>query len=468
MTSAAPSPSIERVEAWGMTEAVEAPVLRPRIADEYARAFEEARRSGGVACLRGAGRSYGDAALVRGGTVVTGTDFSRVLELDEQAATVRIEPGLTIEGLWRHVLPHGFWPTVVPGTMFPTLGGCAAMNIHGKNAFQAGTIGRHVRSFKLLTPAGEHHHVTRESDPDLFRTALGSFGMLGAFTELELELKRVHSGNLRVRAIATPTLEEMLSFVDDERTRSDYLVGWVDILGGGRGLVHQAWYPGPGEDEPGALFDPSAQDLPSRILGVIPKSWTWPLLWCALNPLGMRVVNALKYGSGRWHAKHPPFLQGLVGFSFLLDYVPNWKYAYKPGGLIQYQSFVPKEAALDTFEAQMRLAREHGIRPYLGVLKRHLPEDFVLSHAVDGFSMAMDFPAGRGTARERFRKLCAAMDEVVIANGGRFYFAKDATLRSGALERIWPAEELALFREQKARHDPDGILQSELSRRLLG
>ena len=35
----------------------------------------------------------------------------------------------------------------------------------------------------------------------------------------------------------------------------------------------------------------------------------------------------------------------LVAFSFLLDYVPNWRKAYLPGGFIQYQSFVPKETA---------------------------------------------------------------------------------------------------------------------------
>ena len=48
---------------------------------------------------------------------------------------IEAEPGLTIEGLWRRTIQDGYWPAVVPGTMLPTLGGCLAMNIHGKNNF---------------------------------------------------------------------------------------------------------------------------------------------------------------------------------------------------------------------------------------------------------------------------------------------------------------------------------------------
>ena len=47
------------------------------------------------------------------------------------------------------------WPPVVPGTMLATLGGCVAMNVHGKNHARAGAIGRHVRSLTLLTGDGE-------------------------------------------------------------------------------------------------------------------------------------------------------------------------------------------------------------------------------------------------------------------------------------------------------------------------
>ena len=77
------------------------------------------------------------------------------------------------------------------------------------------------------------------------------------------------------------------------------------------------------------------------------------------NDVGMRLVNAAKFQAGRLEATKKPYLQSHAGFSFLLDYVPNWKWAYGRApvrqGLIQYQSFVPHTTALETFGAMMEL-----------------------------------------------------------------------------------------------------------------
>jgi decaprenylphospho-beta-D-ribofuranose 2-oxidase len=59
------------------------------------------------------------------------------------------------------------------------------------------------------------------------------------------------------------------------------------------------------------------------------------------------------------------------------------------------------------------------------------------------------------------------MDEVVHGAGGRFYFAKDATLRPSSVARIWPKEAIAKFAELKRRCDPQGLLQTDLYRRVF-
>ncbi len=113
------------------------------------------------------------------------------------------------------------------------------------------------------------------------------------------------------------------------------------------------------------------------------------------------------------------------------------------------------------------MAQRAGIVPYLLVYKRHRLDAWNLTHAVDGFSMAMDFKV---TARNRDElwRLCSAFDDVVIDAGGRFYFAKDATLTRSAASRAFPAAEIDEFRELKTSLDPACILQSNLYRRLFG
>ncbi len=95
--------------------------------------------------------------------------------------------------------------------------------------------------------------------------------------------------------------------------------------------------------------------------------------------------------------------------------------------MIQYQSFVPTAHAARVFKAELALAQRRGVVPYLGVLKRHRADPFLMTHGVDGYSLALEF---RLTARNRAAvwALAAAMDELVLGAGGRFYFAKDSTL----------------------------------------
>ncbi len=178
--------SYEYVEGWGMAVGAHGRVLRPRSVEEVAACFALARAEGTTIGLRGTGCSYGDASVNTGGHSLDVTAMNRVLAWDPATGIAVLEPGVTIEQLWTRILPDGWWPPVVSGTAFPTIAGVAAMNIHGKNNFKAGTIGDWIVEFDLALPSGELRTCSREKSPDLFHAAIGGFGMLGCFTRLVL------------------------------------------------------------------------------------------------------------------------------------------------------------------------------------------------------------------------------------------------------------------------------------------
>jgi FAD/FMN-containing dehydrogenase len=183
------------------------------------------------------------------------------------------------------------------------------------------------------------------------------------------------------------------------------------------------------------------------------------------NP-GIRLINALKYHAGRREASRGAHRESHAAFAFLLDYVPGWKLAYRPIGLIQYQSFIPADRAAAAMERLLEMSRAAGLPPYLAVFKRHRADEFLISYAVDGYSLALDYrvtPANR----DRVWDLAHRMDEVVLEAGGRFYFAKDSTLQRSTVERFLPRERLEAFMALKQRCDPENLLQTELYRRLF-
>lgn len=453
-----------------MTAAGACYVFRPSTVEGIFEAMDAARRARRTLALKGGGNSYGDAFLNRESIVLDLSRMKRILSWDPRTGVLCCEPGVTIEEIWRYTIEDGWWMPVVSGTARVTVGGALAANIHGKNNRKAGPIGEHVREFTLLTADGDERSITPLNNPELFYAAIGGFGALGIITSVTIQLKRIYSGMLEVEAHVVRNWAEALETLALLAERWDYAVGWIDGFpsgaSAGRGILHSARYLQEGEDpHPEETLRPEAQQVPDSVFG-IPKRALPRLMRPFTRPMGVRLINGFRYRAGRREAGHR-FRQSLVAFNFLLDSIPNWKEAYRPAGLVQYQIFVPVVAAQQVFTQATLVAKEQGFPPFLCVLKRHRPDAFLLSHAVDGFSLAMDFRV-HSRRWEEFRRLANEMTEMTLAAGGRFYLAKDSVLRPGQFRQAVGEDALQRFLALKAETDPEGLFWSELWRRVVG
>ncbi|MEO8354279.1 MAG: FAD-binding oxidoreductase [Chloroflexota bacterium] len=443
--------------------------FRPVCAEEIHEVFHLAKEHELTVTARGAGKSYNDASLNGGGIMLDMSGMNKILEWDPASGLVRCDPGVTLEQLWQRVEPQGWWPPVVSGTMKTTVGGCLAANIHGKNNFQKGTIGEHVIEFTAMLPTGTLVTCTPTENEALFHAMISGLGMLGIFTSITMQMKRIHSGLISVDAWHVPNLSRHLGDLLDNAPQYDYIVGWLDTTAGGttlgRGQIHAANNLKEGED-PNAqeTMRLENQSLPSRLFGVMPKSLLHYFMRPFMVNMGAWGINTAKYVSAL--RKHT-FRQPHAAFHFLLDYVPNWELSYGRGGLIQYQSFLPKDTAEETWRQMIQLSQTRGLPSYLGVTKRHRPDRFLLSHAVDGFSLAMDFKV-TDSKRARLSQMLSEFDRMVIEAGGRFYFAKNSETSAESARKFLGEETIIKFKELKKRCDPDTILESDLFRRVLG
>jgi decaprenylphospho-beta-D-ribofuranose 2-oxidase len=448
------------LENFGHSMSAPSYCITPKTSDELCEAFQLAKKTGLTVTLRGAGRSYNDASLNGGGIVLDLTGMNQIVEWDASSGVARCEAGVTLEQLWQKVLPDGWWPPVVSGTMTTTLGGCLGANIHGKNNFRVGTIGENVTEFTAILPTGAEITCSPTKNGDLFYSIISGLGMLGVITTVTLQMKKVDSGLLEVHAWPTHTLEEQLRLLEDEAPNYDYIVGWLDTITIGHGQIHAANYV---HDDPDpAKMQLSYQALPSRLFGVMPKSLLHYFMTPFVNDIGWWGVNWAKYiTSLRRHT----FRQSHAAFHFLLDYVPNFELSYGRTGLIEYQSFLPKETALQAWTEMLDLSKKRGLPSYLGVTKRHRPDQFLLTHAVDGFSLALDFKVRR---HEEMSKMLQEFDQIVLDAGGRFYFAKNSETTPETTKAFLGEETVEKFKKLKKRCDPDGLLESDLYRRIFG
>ena len=457
-----------QLENFGHSMRAPSYVIKPTTVDEINEAFNLAKKSGLPINSRGAGRSYNDAALIGGGIMLDMQGMNTITAWDPSTGLITAQPGTTLEQVWHKVLPDGWWPPVVSGTMTTTLGGCLAANIHGKNNFKMGPIGEHVVEFTAILPTGAEVTCSPKKNGDLFYAMIGGFGMLGVFTSITMQMKLVESGLLEVHALPVHDLHEHLSLLLDHAPHYDYIVGWMDTTHGGKGLgrgqIHAANYLHGNEDpNPQKTMQLNNQILPPRIFGVFPKSILYLFMTPFVNNLGWPLVNMAKYIASL--PRHT-FRQSHAAFHFLLDYVPNWELSYGRGGSIQYQSFLPKETAEDVWREMLSMSLKRGIPAYLGVTKRHRPDKFLLTHAVDGISLALDFKV-TDRNRAKLRVMLQEFDQIVLQGGGKFYFAKNSETTAETACKFYGEETIERFRKLKKRCDPSGLLESDLYRRIF-
>lgn len=456
-------------ENFGHSLSAQSMLFSPENAEQISELFRAAKRYGFKVSTRGAGRSYNDAAMNGGGVLLNFKNMNKILAWDPETGLVTTQPGLTLGELWQTVLPDGWWPPVVSGTMTTTLGGCLSMNIHGKNNFRMGTIGEHVVEFSAVLPNGAEITCSPEKNSDLFYSMIGGLGMLGVFTSITLRMKKMYSGFLRVNQYPVSNLSDHLTAIERDAPIRDYTVGWLDATAGGRGLgrgqIHTADYLHEGEDlDPTSSMKVEKQTLPPTIFGFFPKSIIHTFMTPFMNNFGTRLVNTAKYIAS---LRTATYLQPHASFHFLLDYVPNWELAYGKHGLIQYQSFVPKASALNIWNEMLTISQNRGMPSYLGVTKRHRPDKFLLSHAVDGFSLAFDFKVSPSN-RAPLRAMLAEFDALVVNAGGRLYFAKNGETSPATAQAYLGKEAIDKFIQLKKRTDPDYVLASDLFKRVFG
>ena len=437
----------EALYGWGMYNFCVAEVYRPNTVEQLCAAIDECKRRGLSVWFRGSGCSYGDVALNQGGAVIDVSQFNKIISVDKVGGVAHVECGVTIEQVWKMVVPLGYWLPVVPGTMHPTLGGCVAMNIHGKNNWKVGPIGEHIEELRLLTPSGEFVTCSRSENADLFLKTVGGAGLFGCIVDLKMRLKKIHSGFLEMRSLSCGNLKECLETIDSLKESHHYVVGWLDCYARGdrlgRGIVHTANYLEEGHPLAGRGLRIEDQELPRWIFGIVPRKLIPKLVRPFASNRGMCLINRAKFFVDSY-VVGKSYYQSHTGFNFLLDSVPNWKTVFLPGGLLQYQLFIPKKHAEEAFTRAIELQRELEVFSYLGVLKRHREDGFARSYSLNGFSLALDFAVNRRTAT-RLGTLCRRFDELIESYKGKVYLAKDSfgriqVLRARLAQAATPAK----------------------------
>jgi len=412
------------------------------------------RLTEGAALSRGLGRSYGDSSLPATATdrVANTRLANRILSFDSTTGVLRAEAGLSLVNLIRLMLPRGWFPPVVPGTKYVTLGGMVASDVHGKNHHVEGCFGAHVRALRIRLADNSIIECTPTEHADLFDGSIGGMGLLGHILEVEFALRRIPSQWIWMERERVHDIDAYLASLTRAASAWPMTMGWIDCVhrgsSMGRGVLMAGRWATAAE----------APETPPRVKGdkVVPielPNW-------AVNPLTVGLFNTAYYWSHMRRVASK--VVGPEPFFFPLDSLLEWNKGYGARGFTQYQCVVPRAAGAPAVREFMdRLTKLGGASP-LCVIKDCGPEGKgTLSFPLEGTSIAVDMPV-----TSDIQRIVDGLNEFLIPTGGRIYLTKDRFTRPEHFKAMEPR--LPAFEALREKWDPERRLRSAQSRRLFG
>ncbi len=437
------------LSGWGRYPRHDSTLIEVRRAADISKASE---MSGTIA--RGAGRAYGDAAI---GEAVTFDmrRLDRLLDFDEATGLLTAQAGVMLSDIIATFLPRGFFPLVVPGTKFVSVGGMIAANVHGKNHHKDGGFGDHVVSLKLALPSGEVLLCSEESNTELFDATIGGMGLTGTILEATFRMRRIETGWVVQRNQAASNLAHALELLRSA-DESTYSVAWIDCLARGRDLGRSLIFTAEHASLKDLESDAKRTPFPALRSGALSVPLPSPLNLVNRHAVGL--LNRVYFARGKAQEGRP-VLNDCNSYFFPLDGIGNWNLLYGRHGFVQHQAVLPSATAAEALEEMIDIFSKRATPSFLAVLKRLGPTRGTLSFPFEGVTLALDLPV----TPEVFG-LLDEIDRIVVKAGGRLYLAKDARQSRETFESGY--QNLDAFRALRNTIGATGKLQSRQSLRL--
>lgn len=449
-------------------------VAFPRTTEELVATVEAAYAAGTPVTSRGAGTSCAGNAVGPGLVIDLRRHLHQILEVDTEARTARVQPGVVQSELQQVVMPHGLRFGPDPSTSNRcTIGGMIANNACGPRALGYGRSADNVASLDVLLGTGERLTVTSGERPTsptldaleelvagnlaLIRREFGTFGRQVSGYSLEHLLPEHKFDVAKFLAGTEGTLgvilEATVRLVADAPFKTMIALGYASMAEAA-------------DDAPAILRHrpTAAEGLDRRIVDVVAQSqgpsWVPPVP----GGDGWVFVELVDDDETRLSQRAEALLADtshvdgwIVGDP--LEAATLWKIRADGAGLAGVSFDKPAYAGWE--DAAVPPAKLGAyLRDFDALLERHGLRGLPYGHFGDGcVHCRIDFPLDGPDGPVAYRLFVEEAADLVASYGGSMSGEHgDGRARSALLRRMYSAEAIALMAQVKALFDPDNRL----------
>jgi FAD/FMN-containing dehydrogenase len=174
-------------------------IVRPTTIEELRQTLAFARSKSLSVSIAGARHSMGGQAFVKDGLVIDMTAFDQ-MTVDPKRNVLTVQSGATWKKVQDSLDPRGLSVKAMQSVNPLTVGGTIAVNAHGID-HRVGAIASTIRSLRVMLSDGTLLTVSRHHEPELFRSIIGGYGLLGVIVDADIEVTTNEMYQLERRVI---------------------------------------------------------------------------------------------------------------------------------------------------------------------------------------------------------------------------------------------------------------------------
>jgi decaprenylphospho-beta-D-ribofuranose 2-oxidase len=436
----------QSITDWGrMQHATVRSVVRPTSEAELRDVVCSAAANGLKVSQRGIGHSAGGQSFCPDGIMIDMRGLDRILELAPDRRAVRVQTGASWAILTKALEPLGLAVTTKQEFDTFTIGGSIAANVHGKS-IDYGPLIEAIESFRLVRPDGDVLTVSRESDGELFRAAIGGHGLFGPMVDVTLRLvpDRLVEKSEIVFMNLEPLLASYVERIDRDRKSVPLCYGFLDPACE-RGFYLTYTY---SAQQPAGSLDKYPRDEMKPILFDL-----FVLLQRAFSFVRRRALHVL------WTGSDHPELTLRSRRLLLWDKAPS---AFQNVLLQKYFVPAPNFAAF-LKKAGAIFTRYQDDLPVMANHFRFVPasSESLMAFAPEDSICLIPFYLAKKDDKTWQAKLERATGELLDAcleYGGRYYLTFDIIASPDQFRRAYP--QWSEFFALKRKYDPDEMFSS--------
>jgi hypothetical protein len=446
------TPHLRVIDARRVYSARVQTIHSPRTVDAIREVLAQARKANLPLCMMGTTHNLGGHAFAEDAVALDLTRFQRILSLDVPGKRITVESGISWEKIQNTVNASGLAVKAMQSDNNFTVGGSLSSNAHGRD-LQFSTVIQSVLGFHIMLADGSVLHASRSENADLFRLAIGGYGMFGIFLEVDLELVENSAYHQSSEIISIAALPDYF----ERKIRGDsdvkLFIARPSVARGGflDDTIVTKWRTT--STRPRNIFrlDHERNVRRDRFLFALSRKYTWgkTLRWHAEKFIAL---HSSRGGFvSRNNSMRPP-----VSAIKMFDY-----HSPVDTDVIQ-EFFVPISRFVSFMDAARTILRESQTN-LLGLTIRYVKADreSVLSYAPreGGFAVVLYYneqlsPEGRAKSNTLTQQLIRQ----AVQNSGTFYLTYAREVELSDLRQAYPR--IDEFFQAKHRYDPENRFTS--------